>query len=76
MTETPGELYIPQEKLNENVKRMAWLLFLEEWKTSRGGRESTAELEEWVSLTYSDCLTAAKVVWHEQEKGYEQDLPR
>lgn len=71
--EPSQELYIPEAKLNSNVKRMAWLLFLEWWKDAvkDKGMENTMEAEK-LGTAYEICVTAAKLVWHEQEKGYGQ----
>jgi hypothetical protein len=55
----PKKLWIPTEKLDENVKRMAWLLFLECWK----GDESTDQWTEEVTKgTYEDCIRVAKII--------------
>ncbi len=67
------ELYIPEAKLDPNVKRMAWLLFLEWWKDAvrDGGMGKTSG--ETMSTAYRVSLECAKLVWHKQEKGYERD---
>ncbi len=64
-----SQLYIPEAKLDTNVKRMAWMLFLEMWK--KHAAAGTAMMN--VDAQYMVAVEAAKVVWHEQEKGYERD---
>ncbi len=67
------ELYIPEAKLDPNVKRMAWLLFLEWWKDAVRDSGMTLSMKaEKVFTAYEVSVTAAKLVWHEQEKGYDQ----
>jgi len=58
----PSKLWIPAEKLDENVKRMAWLLFLEWWKGhfDQIGLEGTAT--KVVETAYTVCLETAKVI--------------
>ncbi len=56
----PEKIWTPPEQIDENVRRMAWLLFLEEWKAR--GRHSIKETGEWAEITYADCLVAAKAV--------------
>ncbi len=54
------KIWTPPERLDANVQRMAWLLFLESWK------ESEQNTDEWTDQvtreTYSDCLRVAKLV--------------
>ena len=59
--ETKPEIWTPAEKLDANVQRMAWLLFLECWKAhlSREIEESCPWKPEEV---YGHCLNNAKVV--------------
>lgn len=74
--EPSQELYIPEAKLNSNVKRMAWLLFMEVWKaelTMDNAEGWKTWTKEESALVHNGCVEMAKVVWHEQEKGYEQD---
>lgn len=69
--EKAEQLYIPEAKLDPNVKRMAWLVFMEWWKhfiTTKGPEITQDNIE----VAYSNSLMVAKIVWHEQEKGYEQ----
>jgi hypothetical protein len=67
-----GELYIPKSLLDANVKRMAWLLFMEWWKDAVRDSGMTFSMKaEKVFTAYEVSVTAAKLVWHEQEKGYE-----
>jgi hypothetical protein len=68
-----SQLYIPEAKLDPNVKRMAWLLFLEWWKDEvRDHGMSLTMKAEKTFTAYEICVSAAKLVWHEQEKGYER----
>ncbi len=63
------ELYVPKSPLDGNVKRMAWLLFLEVWKVYVSVIDPKKKLEP--QKVYSACLDAARVVWHEQEREYD-----
>ena len=56
----PSKLWIPAEKLDENVKRMAWLMFLEAWKAWI--RDHSA-CDPWKpKAVYAECLQHAKMV--------------
>ena len=51
-------IWTPPEKLDANVQRMAWLLFLEQWK--RHAVQGT--VMENVEAHYTLALEAAKIV--------------
>lgn len=57
MTDEP-KIWIPPQALPENVKRMAWYLFLEWWKTQaeKGGTLNEA------SKVYQHCVEVAKII--------------
>lgn len=61
-------LWTPPEKIDENVRRMAWLLFLEWWKASanlayeRKAEGLSAFKKTTIRDCYADCLAAAKIV--------------
>lgn len=55
-------LWTPPEKIDENVRRMAWLLFLEAWKNWLRVRGSDAALPDAdIKEMYRCCLVAAKI---------------
>lgn len=64
-------LWTPPEKLDGNVQRMAWLMFIEEWKATplstqimdkEGAEQSAVDVSEWAAKIYPLCLAAAKTV--------------
>ena len=65
-SELSHALWTPPEAIDENTRRMAWLLFLEEWKAR--GRHSIKETGEWAEITYADCLAAAKAVRAQEQQ--------
>jgi hypothetical protein len=58
----PVEIWTPPEKLDANVQRMAWLLFMEHWKgwVDIHGRDNKVSFP--TTMIYEECLTTAKVV--------------
>ena len=60
--EKKPEIWTPAEKLDANVQRMAWLLFLECWKAHLAQPELCIG-EGWKpEYIYDICLKNAKVV--------------
>jgi hypothetical protein len=52
-------LWTPPEKLDANVQRMAWLLFMETWKVMM----ATPADSGWdTAESYEDCLRSARIV--------------
>ena len=62
------KIWIPPEAIDENTRRMAWLLFLEWWKTEVPKADLADDPhaalfdEDEVARAYDDCLIAAKIV--------------
>ena len=58
------QLLVPPEPIPENVKRMAWLLFLEVWKQLMAG-EGDVEInqESDVEPAYKVCLETARTIY-------------
>lgn len=55
------EVWTPPEKLDPNVQRMAWLMFLECWK-SESKDIGVGKFQEWVEDVYGEALLAAKII--------------
>jgi hypothetical protein len=61
--EKPVEIWTPDEKVDDNTKRMAWLLFLECWKQDickTGYKLDDPPFSP--GTAYEGCLTAAKII--------------
>jgi len=80
----PEKIWTPPEAIDENTRRMAWLMFLEWWKASaRIAYERKAEgLPAFEKTTikdcYADCLAAAKLVRAQEQQTtvrFEPDEP-
>lgn len=57
------EIWTPKEKLDPNVQRMAWLLFIECWKQDINKTGYTLDDPPFsVEHFYHRCLDAAKAV--------------
>lgn len=67
MTNNGKKIWVPPTPLDDNIKRMAWLLFLEIWKAEASEKFTLAlqggrDLSIWAAEEYSACLAAAKAV--------------
>ncbi len=62
--EKPVKIWTPEEKADDNTKRMAWLLFLEVWKADLVLHECNIERVEVqdVEKSYAKCFLTAKTV--------------
>ncbi len=58
MTDPKSKIWTPTSPLDTNTQRMAWLLFLEEWKASIARNGPPLETE----VVYDQCLAVAKIV--------------
>lgn len=59
MTADKKQLWVPDEKIPERVKQMAWTLFVETYKSHVAGHGSWPGDEE----TYRGCLNKARIVF-------------
>jgi hypothetical protein len=67
--EQKPEIWTPPETIDENTRRMAWLLFLEVWK---GELRDANQFQEWTdkqaSNVYVGCLRIAKIVRAQEQQ--------
>lgn len=58
------ELWTPPEKLNPNVAKMAWAMFLKTWEAHMNGEEGSDDrpIEEWAPDCYRRCIRVAKAL--------------
>lgn len=54
------KIWTPKEKLDDNTKRMAWILFVEWWKAGLANERINPDMV--VSDAYALCLSTAKIV--------------
>ncbi len=59
---TTPDIWVPPEKLDPNVQRMAWLLFLEWWKVRMAEGPPFEDDMPEVGRNYEAALEAAKIV--------------
>jgi len=52
------KLWVPDEKIPDRVRQMAWTMFLEQWKSGEVG-----EGDEEVQRAYGKCLDVARTVF-------------
>ena len=62
MSDDDKKIWVPPTPLDDNVKRMAWLLFLEAWKAYLAKHESDTSVQWEPEQMYGVCLKNAKVV--------------
>jgi hypothetical protein len=65
--EQKPEIWTPPEAIDENTRRMAWLLFLEWWKFNLES-PPMEDVAEQTRNAYNNCLATAKLVRAQEQQ--------